>query len=105
MIYHSKAAQNLLEKSLRNPNLFRCKGYFKEGDLFIAFDNSTGHCNVEEFESEEMAICWVENYFEISEIDDFNIVKLSRNLYSISLVGNLKINFFEDSIVTEFFKV
>jgi hypothetical protein len=103
MIYHGDIAQYYLDKNLEDSDFLKCKGYYIEEDLVIAFDNSTGHCNVEEFETQELAICWLENYFEMSEIDEFNIVKIEEDVYFLPSIGHIKINFLQEYISTQFF--
>ena len=34
-------------------------GYFQAGDSYVAFDNTTADCWVEEFESKEDAVQWI----------------------------------------------
>ncbi|MDR1716466.1 MAG: hypothetical protein LBS20_11545 [Prevotella sp.] len=41
-----------------------CDGYYKDGNIFIAFDNTSGNCNVEEFEFEEDAVKWLNHEYE-----------------------------------------
>lgn len=38
---------------------YKLKGYHWDGPKWIAWDNSTGHCNVENFKTEEQAIAWL----------------------------------------------
>lgn len=105
MIYYGEKAEELLEKSLDDYNFKRCKGYYKEQNTFIAFDNSSGQCNVEEFKSEGLAICWLENYFEISEIDDFDVKKIRDGLFFISNMGQLKAELTGEFISTSFLAI
>ncbi|MBF0648728.1 hypothetical protein IR083_07840 [Dysgonomonas sp. GY75] len=49
-----------------NPDYNRC-GIFPEGNKFIAFDNTSGECNVEEFEFEEDAVKWLKGDYESPE--------------------------------------
>ena len=37
------------------------QGYYKEGDKWVAFDNSTCDCWVEEFNTRKEAIDWIGN--------------------------------------------
>ncbi|WP_163318778.1 hypothetical protein [Dysgonomonas sp. 520] len=41
-----------------------CDGHYKDKNMFIAFDNTSGNCNVEEFEFEEDALKWLNNDYE-----------------------------------------
>lgn len=100
MIYTGEAARQLYEESLNNTIKY-CKGYFFEDSKYIAFDNSRNECFVEEFETENKAICWLENYFEISETEIFNVMPLSKDLYYIPFTGYLKIYFAEDTLSTK----
>lgn len=43
------------------------KGYHQEGNIFIAFDNTSGNCNVEEFEYKEDALKWLLGDYESPE--------------------------------------
>lgn len=45
-----------------------CDGYYKGDNIYIAFDNTSGNCNVEEFEQEEDAVKWLNHaYADASE--------------------------------------
>ena len=46
-----------------------CDGYYKEGSQYIAFDNTSANCNVEEFECVEDAIKWLNH--EYANPDNF----------------------------------
>ena len=80
---------NILSENLHNNANIIAKGYFKDGDRWLAFDNDTGDCFVEEFEKQEHAIAWVGDYFEISELEEFKIFKLFRYIYYIPEEGFL----------------
>jgi hypothetical protein len=41
-----------------------CDGYYPDGGIYIAFDNTSGNCNVEEFELEEDAVKWLNHDYE-----------------------------------------
>jgi hypothetical protein len=105
MIYTGNLAKRLLTVNLNDRDNAISKGYFKDGDYWISFDNSTGGCYVEEFQKEKHAIAWLENYFEVSEFEDFKIYKIVKSLYYIKGVGWLKIRFGENSLKTKLYKL
>jgi hypothetical protein len=41
-------------------------GYYLDKNKWVAFDNSTGDCWVEEFESEELALSWLKGELDIN---------------------------------------
>jgi hypothetical protein len=99
MIYLESKASDLLFQNLhKNVNL-KVKGYFKENNFWIAFDNTSGNCNVEEFEKEEYAIGWLCNIFEISNKNEFNIFKIVRHVYYIKELGLLKISKLNSNLI------
>lgn len=58
------ASHQMLWKLLENENDwdnpdYRLKGCHWEGPKWIAWDNSTGHCNVENFKTEEQAMAFL----------------------------------------------
>lgn len=103
MIYFGNTAQLILQKNLQDSKLFLCRGCFLENDTWIAFDNRNRECFVEEFATKEKAICWLESFFEISEIESFNILKLFKNLYLIPTMGLLKLNFETDTLSSKIY--
>jgi hypothetical protein len=52
-----------------------------------------------------VAICWVEQCFEISEIETFKVFKLLKYLYFIPQDGFLKINYSKETIKSNFFTI
>jgi hypothetical protein len=103
MIYYGQKASEILYKNLtEGANIFS-KGYFKENNCWTAFDNYSGNCFVEEFSKEEFAIAWVENYFDMSEVNEFEIIKILRGFYYIKGNGFLKVKFETDKIKTKLF--
>lgn len=90
MIYTGEKASQILKLNLENREGPISKGYFFEGNVWIAYDNYTEDCWVEEFKTEEMAICWLEDFFEISEIEDFNVIKIGNDLLYIPNKGHLQ---------------
>lgn len=46
-----------------------CKGLHESNGMFIAFDNTSGNCNVEEFELESDALMWLRG--DYVEVEDF----------------------------------
>lgn len=90
MIYTGEKASQILRQNLENRESHICSGYFFEGNAWIAFDNYTEDCWVEEFKTEEMAICWIEDFFEMSEIEDFNVLKIGNDLLYIPNEGHLQ---------------
>lgn len=105
MIYTGKQANNIFQKVLVNRKIEKCCGYFFEKNAWVAFDNSTEDCWVEEFKSEELAICWLENFFEVSEPTEFDVLKLNDKLLFIPFSGYLQINFIDEKVITKFFSV
>lgn len=103
MIYLGKTANTILQKNLKNRNYNRCRGYFLDRKVWIAFDNTNGNCWVEEFASEGMAICWLEHFYEISEIDEFEVLKLNKDLFFIPKNGFLNIQFQKDLVTSKFY--
>jgi hypothetical protein len=85
MIYFGDTARDILSKNLYNNANIIGKGYFKDGDRWLAFDNDTCDCFVEEFEKQEHAIAWV----GISGLEELKIFKLFRYLYYIPEEGFL----------------
>lgn len=55
---------NQLNYQVVDGDKYNCMGYHREGDKFIAFDNISGCCNVEEFELEEDAVKWLNHDYE-----------------------------------------
>ena len=101
MKYFGKTAMYILNKNLHdNVNLF-AKGYFKEGGYWIAFDNYTGNCFVEQFATEAKAIAWIEGYFEMSEVNEFEIFKLAKTFYYIKGKGFLMVKFNNHVVYTK----
>lgn len=92
-ILFGEFASKTLKELFKDRKSNKSRGYFFKNDVFVAFDNSTYDCWVEEFEKEEMAICWLEKYFEISERNDFQAKKINRDLLSIRNIGYLKLKF------------
>lgn len=71
-LYKGKTAKKVLETILANnigfpydmpiPDMdFRSSGYYKDGDKWIAFDNTDLCCWVEEFESRKDAVEYATN--------------------------------------------
>lgn len=102
MIYTGEKANQILKQNLENKENHICSGYFLEGDIWIAFDNHTEDCWVEEFDTKEMAVCWVEDFFEMSEIETFSFIKISDDLLFIPNEGHLQY-FSKDGIYKSIF--
>ncbi|MFC4231805.1 hypothetical protein ACFOW1_07880 [Parasediminibacterium paludis] len=105
MIYYGKIANEILNENLGNRKFNTCKGYFLDKKVWIAFDNTTGNCWVEEFKTEELAICWLENFYEMSEIEDFIILKIQKDLFFLPDNGFLKIQFLSNKITSKLYQV
>ncbi|MCK9450916.1 MAG: hypothetical protein M0Q90_04445 [Bacteroidales bacterium] len=103
MIYTGKTANTLLHQNLEDRKSNICKGYFCQENRWIAFDNSTGNCWVEEFYTEEKAICWLENFFEISEIKNFEAIKISSQLIFIPNDGYLTTTYEKEILTLKFY--
>lgn len=52
-------------KKETSPSLLLTKSDASEN--WVAIDNSTGDCNVEEFETQERAVSWLNGEFEIGD--------------------------------------
>lgn len=103
MIYTGKTASYILQQTLEDVKYSLSKGYFFEKNTWIAFDNSDENCWVEEFHTEAKAICWLKNFFEISEIENFEALKISDELIFIPNHGYLTIKFENDVITSKFY--
>lgn len=90
MIYNNLIAKEVYQKNLSDRNL-KNKGFFKENDKWIAFDNSTKDLFVEEFSSEIDAIFWLNNLFEYSEKSDFKYFRIFNNLYYSQKRGLIRV--------------
>lgn len=64
MIKYNRFSQKIFLNNLHNRQL-RQKGYFAEGDRWIAFDNSSGDLFTEEFQLELLAILWLRSIIRI----------------------------------------
>lgn len=102
MIFTGEKARQILKENIENRANYICSGYFLEGDIWIAFDNYTEDCWVEEFTTEELAICWIEDFFEISEKENFNVRKIGNDLLYIPNEGHLQY-FSKDNIYSSKF--
>jgi hypothetical protein len=100
MIYYGKIASEILKENLNNRHFNKCKGYFLVKKMWIAFD-TTGDCWVEEFKTEVMAICWLEHFYEISEIEEFEVLKIQRDLFFIPKNGFLRIKFQSNTVTSK----
>lgn len=63
-IYTGIDAENILHDMLNEEHhefssAEKCCGYYYTGYAWLAFDNTTGDCWMEEFETEEEAIRWI----------------------------------------------
>ena len=105
MIYYGQKANEILNGNLKENASIFSKGYFKESDKWIAFDNYSGNCFVEEFSREEIAIAWLVNYFDMSEIGEFEISKIFKGLYYIKGKGVLKVKFERDKFTSKLFRL
>ena len=92
-ILTGRFAKMTLEKLFKNREYNNSRGYFLENNKFIAYDNSTFNCWVEEFLKEEHAVCWLERYFEISDNDDFKANRINDEIIFISNNIKLFLNF------------
>lgn len=86
-------AKATLEELLKDRKTNNSRGYFIDGNKYIAYDNSTFDCWVEEFSKEENAICWLGKYFEISEENIFNAERIDSKTISISNNVRLVLDF------------
>lgn len=102
MIYCGTTAKEIL---LGNNTQNGFKGYFLDEKKWVAFDNNSGDCWVEEFNNEEMAICWLEDLYEISEINNFEVVKIEKGLYYIPQSGFIRIEYQGNVAKTRCFKI
>ncbi|MBD3749581.1 MAG: hypothetical protein IE931_08800 [Sphingobacteriales bacterium] len=98
MTFTGEKAIQILKQNLENTNNHICNGFFFEKNVWIAFDNYSKDCWVEEFHTKEMAICWIERFFEISEKKDFFCLKISDDLIFIPGEGYLNYFLNDDDI-------
>lgn len=105
MIYRGNKAKEILKRNLDDRAYNECKGYYGEGLVWVAFDNSYGNCWVEEFQTEEMAICWLEGYFEIFEVDEFELYQLQNDIFLMPEEGLLKIVYEKDSVIADLYPI
>lgn len=103
MIFKGNTAKKLLQQSLINSRSNLSKGFFFEENIWVAFDNSSRNCWVEEFDSEQKAICWLENFFDISDNEDFDALKLNNELIFIPKNGYLSLKIEKDEIIPKFY--
>jgi hypothetical protein len=103
MIYIGEKAKEILRKILDDRNCEKCQGFFAENNRWIAFDNKNGECYVEEFDTDTKAICWIEQFYEISEIDIFKVFRLSKKWMFIPKNGFLKIFHLKDTLTLKFY--
>lgn len=85
-----KRAREILALNLFENANIRLKGYYRDNGIWIAFDNFSGDCWVEEFSKEEQAIAWLCNFFEISMIDEIKIIKIICGIYFIRFEKQFK---------------
>jgi orotidine-5'-phosphate decarboxylase len=90
MIFNNKIAKEIYHNNLSNRKL-KQRGYFKEKNIWIAFDNSTEDLFTEEFTSEIEALLWLNNFFENSEKSSFDYLKIFKNLYFSQKMGFIRI--------------
>lgn len=90
MIYNNKIAKQIFYNNLNNRNL-KQKGFFKEKNKWIAFDNSTEDLFIEEFSSEIDAFFWLNRLFEFSEKSSFKYFRVFNNLYYSQKKGFIKV--------------
>lgn len=71
MMYTGEEAENILNDILSNqegdhyPKHEGATGYFlDESGVYVAFDNTTCDCWVEEFDTDKRAIDWIKNGYE-----------------------------------------
>lgn len=66
-IYVGEEAKNILADILNNQNGDRypkhenATGYFRDKNVYVAFDNTTCDCWVEEFATAKKAVNWIKN--------------------------------------------
>lgn len=70
MVYKGKRAKQVLTEILahvtdngRYPHHEGDAGYYRDGKKYVAFDNSTCDCWVEEFPSRKQAVAYVEDCY------------------------------------------
>lgn len=86
MIYTKEIAKRAFNDNLSNRKL-KQKGYFKEKNIWFAFDNSTEELFVEEFYHEIEALFWLSNFFEYPEKSYFRYFKIFRDIYYSMEIG------------------
>lgn len=99
MIYYGKTAKSIFRKINQNESI-KTKGYFKDGDSWIVFDNCTGDNYVEDFVSENRAIAWL-LLFDVFD-ESFRMRNITKRLIYIENEGILKISHKNENLVCEF---
>lgn len=102
MIYFGSKAKSILINNLDDYGYSNSTGIYKDNDIWIAFDNRTEHCNVEEFDSLIKAVAWIILYDEIDDFEEFSAYKFCNEFYLIPSVGVLRVKRLHDFISTSF---
>ncbi len=90
MIYYGKKANSILDSILYENISIKAKGYYKESQSWIAFDNTRRECFIEEFLKEAEAVAWVNGYAEVSEIKEIRLTKLFNGVFYFEGIGFVK---------------
>ncbi|MEB7677971.1 hypothetical protein NGB25_12760 [Staphylococcus saprophyticus] len=64
--HYIKGVLNIIEKN--NYSDWKGRYLITEDDSYVAIDNFTGDCWCEEFENYQIAVDWLNNKFQVSEI-------------------------------------
>ena len=66
---HWLLKQKLKDEKIEGIEVYSCGIYAQDGDLFIAVDNTSNECYVEEFKTEEDVIKWFNEFEKDDEIE------------------------------------
>lgn len=92
MIFLGGIAKKILKKNLDNHSYKKCKGYFYDNKVWVAFDNERGDCWGEEFKNEAQCICWLEFNYDVEEVQELKFFKIGGLCFVYGL-GILWLNY------------
>jgi hypothetical protein len=103
MIYVREKAYNTLKRNLENRSE-AVLGYFKESNVWVAFDNSSLEMFVEEFKYEKDAIAWVNGFDSIFD-ENIKTKWLFRNIVYVSGGNFIKIKIKDETMHSIILKI